>query len=63
MYPSLINKIFNSKIGRNTELYFDDMLVKFTKLASHISKLEETFSIMRKYWKKLNPSKCAYIEF
>ncbi|KAL0458669.1 UNVERIFIED_CONTAM: hypothetical protein Slati_0494100 [Sesamum latifolium] len=40
------------RIGRNMEVYVDDMLVKSKKAPDHVKDLEETFSVLRKY--KLN---------
>ncbi|KAL0394875.1 UNVERIFIED_CONTAM: Pro-Pol polyprotein [Sesamum latifolium] len=59
-YQRLVNKIFRSQIGRNMEVYVDDMLVKSKKAEDHIADLEETFAVLRKYRLKLNPAKCAF---
>ncbi|KAL0420688.1 UNVERIFIED_CONTAM: Retrovirus-related Pol polyprotein from transposon [Sesamum latifolium] len=48
------------KIGRNVEVYVDDMLVKSKKVEDHVIDLEETFSVLRKYKLKLNLAKCAF---
>ncbi|MGV7988958.1 reverse transcriptase domain-containing protein, partial [Mycobacterium kansasii] len=47
-------------MGRSIEVYVDDMLVKSVKAAEHLAHLDETFSIMRKYQMKLNPTKWAF---
>ncbi|KAL0440225.1 UNVERIFIED_CONTAM: hypothetical protein Slati_2505500 [Sesamum latifolium] len=59
-YQRLVDKIFRSQIGRNMEVYVDDMLVKSKKAEDHIVDLEETFAVLRKYRLKLNPAKCAF---
>ncbi|KAL0433454.1 UNVERIFIED_CONTAM: hypothetical protein Slati_2679700 [Sesamum latifolium] len=59
-YQRLVDKIFWPQIGRNVEVYVDDMLVKCKKAEDHVADLEETFSILRKYRLKLNPAKCAF---
>ncbi|KAL0458773.1 UNVERIFIED_CONTAM: Pro-Pol polyprotein [Sesamum latifolium] len=59
-YQRLVDKIFRPQIGRNVEVYVDDMLVKSKKAADHVKDLEETFSVLRKYKLKLNPTKCAF---
>ncbi|KAL0411720.1 UNVERIFIED_CONTAM: Pro-Pol polyprotein [Sesamum latifolium] len=59
-YQRLVDKIFRPQIGRNVEVYVDDMLVKSKKAADHVKDLEETFSVLRKYKLKLNPAKCAF---
>ncbi|KAL0288939.1 UNVERIFIED_CONTAM: Retrovirus-related Pol polyprotein from transposon [Sesamum radiatum] len=59
-YQRLVEKIFRPQIGRNVEVYVDDMLVKSKKAEEHVEDLEETFSVLRKYKLKLNPAKCAF---
>ncbi|KAL0421023.1 UNVERIFIED_CONTAM: hypothetical protein Slati_3125200 [Sesamum latifolium] len=58
-YQRLVDKIFHPQIGRNIEVYVDDMLVK-SKKAADLKDLEETLSVLRKYKLKLNPAKCAF---
>ena len=52
--------MFHSQIGRNMEVYVDDMLVKSKKMEDHIKDLDEAFKILKQYNIKLNPSKCAF---
>ncbi|KAL0420237.1 UNVERIFIED_CONTAM: hypothetical protein Slati_3046600 [Sesamum latifolium] len=59
-YQRLVDKIFRPQIGRSIEVYVDDMLVKSKKAEEHVKDLEETFSVLRKYKLKLNPTKCAF---
>ncbi|KAL0463113.1 UNVERIFIED_CONTAM: Pro-Pol polyprotein [Sesamum latifolium] len=59
-YQRLVNKIFHPQIGRNIEVYVDDMLVKSKKAEEHVKDLEETFSVLRKYKLKLNSAKCPF---
>ncbi|KAL2224730.1 UNVERIFIED_CONTAM: Transposon Ty3-G Gag-Pol polyprotein [Sesamum indicum] len=42
-YQRLINDMFKNEIGRNMEVYIDDMLVKSVKEQDHIKDLEECF--------------------
>ncbi|KAL0416883.1 UNVERIFIED_CONTAM: Enzymatic polyprotein [Sesamum latifolium] len=58
-YQRLVDKIFRPQLGKNVEVYVDDMLVKSKKVGSHVQDLEETFAVLRKYRLKLNPKKCA----
>lgn len=55
-----MNKMFAKQIGRNMEVYVDDMLVKSTETFAHLGDLEEVFSIMRKHKMRLNLSKCSF---
>ena len=52
--------MFSKQIGRNMEVYVDDMLVKSKEELAHLDDLRETFAILRQYQMKLNPSKCAF---
>ncbi|KAL0405189.1 UNVERIFIED_CONTAM: putative protein K02A2.6 [Sesamum latifolium] len=59
-YQRLVDKIFRPQLGRNMEVYMDDMLVKSKEAHEHVEDLEETFAVLRKYRLKLNPGKCAF---
>ena len=59
-YQRLVNKMFSKQIGRNMEVYVDDMLVKSKEELTHLDNLEETFTTLRQYQMKLKPSKCAF---
>ena len=52
--------MFEKQIGRNVEVYVDDMLVKSKEEKNHLDDLKETFNTLRQYGMKLNPSKCAF---
>ena len=56
----MVNHKFNPQIGRNVEVYVDDMLVKSQDEGEHLNDLQETFDRLRQYNMKLNPSKCAF---
>ena len=59
-YQRLVNQMFCRQIGRNMEVYVDDMLMKRKKLEQHLDDLRETFDILRKYQMRLNPAKCVF---
>ena len=59
-YQRLENKMFSKQIGRNMEVYMDDMLIKSKEEFAHLEYLQETFATLRQYQMKLNPSKCAF---
>nr|KYP64492.1 Transposon Ty3-I Gag-Pol polyprotein [Cajanus cajan] len=47
-YQRLMDKVFHQQIGRNMEVYVDDMVVKTTSAEDHTADLAEVFSqIMR----------------
>ena len=52
--------MFSKQIGRNMEEYVDDTLVKSKEESKHLDDLEETFTTLKQYQMKLNPSKCAF---
>jgi len=56
-----LNCMFSHEIGRNVEVFVDNMLVKSKDEAKHLDDLKETFSILRKYNMKLNPAKCVFV--
>ena len=59
-YQRLANHMFRPQIGRNVEVYMDDMLVKSVKETRHLDDLQKTFNTLRRYKMKLNPRKCAF---
>ena len=59
-YQRLVNQMFNKQIGRNVEVYVDDMLIKNKEEVDHLDDLRETFNTLRQYSMKLNSSKCAF---
>ena len=59
-YQRLVNKMFNKQIGRNMEVYVDDMLVKSKEELAHLDDLRETFATLKQYQMKLDPSKCVF---
>ncbi|KAK0587562.1 hypothetical protein LWI29_024963 [Acer saccharum] len=59
-YQRLVNRIFARQIGRNMEVYVDDMLTKSVTAERHAKDLNETFEVLRRYKMKLNPNKCVF---
>jgi hypothetical protein len=59
-YQRLVNKMFQAQLGRNMEVYVDDMLVKSKESRDHIRDLHEAFATLKQYEMKLNPAKCAF---
>nr|XP_023909274.1 uncharacterized protein LOC112020937 [Quercus suber] len=55
-YQRLVNKMFVKQIGRNMEVYVDDMLVKSKEELAHLDDLRETFKTLKQYQMKLNPA-------
>ena len=59
-YQRLMNKMFAHQIGRNVQVYVDDMLVKSLRKDDHLDDFRETFDTLRLYNMKLNPYKYAF---
>ncbi|KAL0448655.1 UNVERIFIED_CONTAM: hypothetical protein Slati_1421900 [Sesamum latifolium] len=54
-YQKLVDKIFRPQLGRNMEVYLDDMLVKSKETHQHMENLEETFCSTEKVPVKTQP--------
>ncbi|XP_075474325.1 uncharacterized protein LOC142505285 [Primulina tabacum] len=59
-YQRLMDKVFSKQVGRNIEVYVDDIMVKSKDSAQLIPDLLETFATLRSYGLKLNPQKCIF---
>ena len=59
-YQRLVNQMFRPQIGRNVEVYVDNMLVKSLDEKKHLDDLKESFDTFRRHQMKLNPNKCAF---
>nr|KYP65748.1 Retrovirus-related Pol polyprotein from transposon opus [Cajanus cajan] len=56
----LMDKFFHQQIGRNMEVYVDDMVGKTTSAIDHAADLAEVFAQVRKHNMRLNPEKCVF---
>ncbi|GKC68151.1 reverse transcriptase domain-containing protein [Tanacetum coccineum] len=56
----LVDKAFHKKIGRNLEVYVDDLVIKSRTESEIIRDIEETFKTLREINMKLNPKKCTF---
>ncbi|XP_017216818.2 uncharacterized protein LOC108194379 [Daucus carota subsp. sativus] len=59
-FQRTMDTVFADQIGRNMEIYVDDMIVKSVKAPSHAKDLRETFDCIRKNQIRLNPAKCSF---
>jgi len=55
-----MDTIFAKQIGRNLEVYIDDLVVKTKEGDSHEEDLKEILQQVRKYNMRLNPAKCTF---
>jgi hypothetical protein len=59
-YQRGIQRCLHTQLGRNTEAYIDDVVIKTQEDEGLISDLAETFDNLRKFKIKLNPEKCTF---
>nr|KAJ0216025.1 hypothetical protein LSAT_V11C300153800 [Lactuca sativa] len=59
-YQRLVDSIFSNKIGRNIEVYVDNMVIKSPDEAKMLGDVEQTFRKLEKEKMKLNPGKCTF---
>ena len=59
-YQRMMNKMFESQMGNNIEVYIDDMVVKSKIVSEHIGDLTNIFEILRGHKLRLNASKCSF---
>ncbi|GKU90818.1 hypothetical protein SLEP1_g4769 [Rubroshorea leprosula] len=59
-YQKLVQIIFKLQIGRNIEVYVDDMIFTSVRAEDHMDDLDETFQNLRRAQMKLNPLKCTF---
>ena len=56
----MVNKIFKDQIGRNLEVYVDDMIAKSKMAEDHAKHLRETYKTLLTNIMRLNPVKCVF---
>nr|GEV53781.1 reverse transcriptase domain-containing protein [Tanacetum cinerariifolium] len=59
-YQRLMNKAFDSQVGRNIEVYIDDLVIKSHKETEMLRDIDDTFRTLRKINMKLNSKKCMF---
>ena len=52
--------MFKPQLGKNVEVYIDDMMVKSKLESEHINDLRNIFEILRRHKLRLNASKCSF---
>ena len=56
----MMTRMFELQLGKNLEIYIDDMVVKSKMVSEHLGDLRAIFEILRKYKLHLNASKCSF---
>ena len=59
-YQRCMQKCLHDQIGKNVQVYVDDIVIKSKEKATLIDDLRETFENLRKFRIKLNPDKCTF---
>jgi hypothetical protein len=59
-YQRVMNMIFHDLLGKLLEVYIDNVVMKSSGFKEHLADLRVTFSRMRKYGLKMNPTKCSF---
>ena len=56
----MMTKMFEPQLGKNVEVYIDDMVVKSKVVSEHLADLANIFEILRRHKLRLNASKCSF---
>ena len=59
-YQRMMTRMFESQLGKNIEIYINDMVVKSKMMSEHLGDLRAIFEILKKYKFRLNASKCSF---
>ena len=59
-YQRMMTRMFEPQLGKNIEIYVDDMVVKSKVVSEHLGDLGSTFGILRKHKLRLNATKCSF---
>jgi hypothetical protein len=59
-YQRMMENCLGSQIGRNIQVYIDDVVITMRKEENLISDLAENFDNLNRYKLKLNPTKCSF---
>ncbi|GKA12586.1 hypothetical protein Tco_0692132 [Tanacetum coccineum] len=59
-YQRLVDKVFDNQVGRNIEVYVDELVIKSHTEAEMLSDIDKMFRTLRKINMKLNLKKCTF---
>ena len=60
IYQRMMTRMFEPQLGKNIEVYIDNMVVKSKVVSKHMGNLGNIFEILRKHELRLNTSKCSF---
>ena len=56
----MMTRMFEPQMGKNIEIYIDNMVVKSKVESEHVNDLGNIFEILRRHKLRLNASKCSF---
>ena len=59
-YQRMITRMVEPQLGKNIEIYVDDMVVKSKMVTKHLGDLGDIFDVLRRHKLHLNVSKCSF---
>ena len=59
-YQRMTTKMFEPQLGKNVEVYIDDMVMKSKLVSEHLADLTSIFEVLREHKLRLNASKCSF---
>ena len=59
-YQKMMTRMFEPQLGKNIEVYIDDMVVKSKVESKHMNDFERIFEVLRKHKLRLNDFKCSF---
>ena len=59
-YQRMMTRMFKPQLGKNIEIYVDDMVVKSNVVSGHLGDLGGIFDVMKRHKLRLNASKCSF---
>ena len=59
-YQRMMTRMFKPQLGKNIEIYIDDMVVKSKTESKHGNDLGDIFGMLRRHKLRLNASKCSF---
>ena len=59
-YQRMMTRMFEPQLGKNIEIYVDDMVVKSKVVSEYLGDLGSIFDVLRRHKLRLNASKCSF---
>ena len=59
-YQKMMTRMFEPRLGKNIDIYVDDMVVKSKVVTEHLEDLGDIFDVLRRHKLRLNASKCSF---